>query len=607
MLKGKLRDKMKLKQRQKKISKILRRAIALVLVVTVCLQANMIPAKTTYRISQESLLLNKGSSQKLTIVNAPSNAKIKWSTSNKFAVSVSKGVVKGLQYGTATITAKYKKKYYYCRVTVPDSSKKITPNTYSVNILEGKTFQLTATSAKKVYYHSQNQHIATVNSNGLITGVNPGTTKIILRSSKDSVECSVTVAANKLNLLAVDNSESRTTTTIRRLTKKNNIRYERINWAKNKTIRFKIANLDERNIKKCVWSTSNGTILTTPKSSESKIVAEAKTVNPGDANVIATVTNNNGSVTEYSNTVHVSNPVINTNNLILLGSNAGPDRLQYISFTGLSQYSKVTWTLPSTTKIKTNIYRNKIALSGDVPESGIIQATVDGKTYNVTYTVYNPIFNQLPAYIIKGKTAKINIGNIGTIQPTYTSRNKSIATVAADGTITGKKSGVTYVDVKIGNYSFAYRVEVAAKGMKKIIDRATYIVNKWKYSQKKRMKKKYYDCSSLVWKGYKAYKSYQKKLGSKTWAKSAGELFDYLKQKKKIVYYGYLGCDYMKPGDLIFYGDYNSAVQYSTPGRTLNIYHVAMYAGNGRVVEKGGQPINYNNLNHVVGIGRVVN
>ena len=70
---------------------------------------------------------------------------------------------------------------------------------------------------------------------------------------------------------------------------------------------------------------------------------------------------------------------------------------------------------------------------------------------------------------------------------------------------------------------------------------------------------------------------------------------------------GYLGYDYMKPGDLIFYGDYDSAVQYSTPGRTLNIYHVAMYAGNARVVEKGGQPINYNNLGHVVGIVRVVN
>ena len=176
-----------------------------------------------------------------------------------------------------------------------------------------------------------------------------------------------------------------------------------------------------------------------------------------------------------------------------------------------------------------------------------------------------------------------------------------------DGTVIGKGAGVTIVDAKIGNYSFGFRVEVAAKGMKKIIERADYIVNNWKYSQSKRMKDGFYDCSSLVWKGYKAYKDYQEKLGSKTQAFCAADLFDYLKSKNQIVYMGYLGYDYMKPGDLIFYGDYDSAVQYSTPGRTLNIYHVAMYAGNARVVEKGGQPINYNNLGHVVGIGRVVN
>ena len=84
------------------------------------------------------------------------------------------------------------------------------------------------------------------------------------------------------------------------------------------------------------------------------------------------------------------------------------------------------------------------------------------------------------------------------------------------------------------------------------------------------------------------------------------EFFDYLKEKNQIVYYGFIDIDDMKPGDLIFYGDYNAAVKYSTPGRTLNIYHVSMYAGAGKVVEKGGQTINYNNISHIVGIGRVV-
>ncbi|EKC69143.1 hypothetical protein OBE_04555, partial [human gut metagenome] len=32
--------------------------------------------------------------------------------------------------------------------------------------------------------------------------------------------------------------------------------------------------------------------------------------------------------------------------------------------------------------------------------------------------------------------------------------------------------------------------------------------------------------------------------------------FDYLKEKNQIVYYGFIDIDDMKPGDLIFYGDY---------------------------------------------------
>lgn len=511
---------MKQRQQKKKRNSIARGAVALLLIMTLCLQPENIPADVTYQMSNESLCLNKGASYRLTIVNAPANAKIKWRTSNKFAVSVKKGVIKALNYGTAVITARYKKKYYTCNVTVPDSGRTITANATAVSIVEGKTFQLTATSAKKVYFHSQNKHIARVNGSGLITGINPGTTKIILRTKRARRECVVTVTADVMNMMT-------------------SVNHENVN-------------------------------------------------NP-------------------SQTAQTSAPVINTKNIVLLGSNAGENRLQYISFSGLSGDSVVQWTLPENTTLQTTVYRNKIALLGTVPENGIIQAQVDGKTYHVAYTVYNPTFHPFPSYIVKGKTAKINIEGLGLIQPVYTSRNKSIATVEADGTVLAKKSGVTYVDVRIGNYSFSYRVEVAAVGMRRIINRATYIVNNWKYSQRKRMKRKYYDCSSLVWKGYKKYRKYHRKLGSNSWALPAGSLFDYLNEKKQIVYYGYLGCDCLKPGDLIFYGDYDYAVKYSTPGRTLDIYHVAMYAGNGRVVEKGGQPIDYNNLDHVVGIGRVVN
>ena len=577
------------------------------MVITLCNVPYKAKAATTYSMSTSAITLLKGKKHKLKIVNAPKNAKIKWKTSNKFAVTVSKkGKLKAVNYGTATIKATYKKKNYYCQVTVPDSSKRVTLNTYNVSLVEGSTYQLQPTSAKTVKYFSNNDHIATVNANGLIKAHNPGTVAIAAENSEGYATCTVTVTPNTENQIALDNSVSKKTTAIRRLTTKNNIKYERITWAKNKTIRFKIANLDSDNVKKCVWSTEDDEILSKPNNDSNVIVAGAKTGTTGKTTITATVTDKTGRTTTYNNTVYVTKPGINTKNLVLMGPNMGANRQQYISFSGMSKYSKITWDMSHAPHVSIVKYHNKASIVGNKAGSGVIKATVDGKKYNVNYTVYNPTFKSIKAVLAKKKTTTIKIDGITGLTPTYKSRNTAVATVDANGKIKGKGSGVTFVDVKLGSYTKTYRVEVAATGMKTIISKAQKIVNTWKYNQGKRMQYGYYDCSSLVWKGYQVYKNYNKKLGSTSWAYTAGELFDYLKGKNQIVYYGYIGYNYMKPGDLIFYGDYNSAVMYSTPGRTLDIYHVSMYAGNGKVVEKGGKTINYNNIKHIVGIGRVV-
>ena len=577
------------------------------MVITLCNVPYKAKAATTYSMSTSAITLLKGKKHKLKIVNAPKNAKIKWKTSNKFAVTVSKkGKLKAVNYGTATIKATYKKKNYYCQVTVPDSSKRVTLNTYNVSLVEGSTYQLQPTSAKTVKYFSNNDHIATVHANGLIKAHNPGTVAIAAENSEGYATCTVTVTPNEENQTALDNSVSKKTTAIRRLTTKNNIKYERITWAKNKIIRFKIANLDSDNVKKCVWSTQDDEILSKPNNDSNVIVAGAKTGTTGKTTITATVTDKTGKTTTYNNTVYVTKPGINTKNLVLMGPNMGANRQQYISFSGMSKYSKITWDMSHAPHVSIVKYHNKASIVGNKAGSGVIKATVDGKKYNVNYTVYNPTFKSIKAVLAKKKTTTIKIDGITGLTPTYKSRNTAVATVDANGKIKGKGSGVTFVDVKLGSYTKTYRVEVAATGMKTIISKAQKIVNTWKYNQGKRMQYGYYDCSSLVWKGYQVYKNYNKKLGSTSWAYTAGELFDYLKGKNQIVYYGYIGYNYMKPGDLIFYGDYNSAVMYSTPGRTLDIYHVSMYAGNGKVVEKGGKTINYNNTKNIVGIGRVV-
>ena len=380
-----------------------------------------------------------------------------------------------------------------------------------------------------------------------------------------------------------------------------------VSQAKGQNFTVMVDGIDESNVKSCKWSVGNSDVVSKLSAvSGSKLKATLKAVNEGKVNITAKVTYKNKNVVTYTNTIYVSNPETEVQKLIVYGTALGNERQQYISFKGLGEHSTITWTNSNKKCATLTTYEKKAAVLGTKPGTGTITANVDGKVFNIKYTVVNPTVNNLKAVIKKGEKVQFPIlGDTGTV-PEFTSRNESVATVSGDGIVKGVNSGVTYVDVKIGNIHKSYRIEVYAKGMYKIVNRAMYIVNHWKYSQPKRMRKGYYDCSALVWKGYKSYKHYNKKLGSGSYAKTAASLFDYLKEKNQIVYYGFIDIDDMKPGDLIFYGDYNAAVKYSTPGRTLNIYHVSMYAGAGKVVEKGGQTINYNNISHIVGIGRVV-
>ena len=73
--------------------------------------------KKTIRVTETSLTMNSIQSQiiKLTRTNAK---KVRWSTSNKKIAKVSKGRIRAKKPGTVTITAKYKKKKYKCKVTV---------------------------------------------------------------------------------------------------------------------------------------------------------------------------------------------------------------------------------------------------------------------------------------------------------------------------------------------------------------------------------------------------------------------------------------------------------------------------------------------------------
>lgn len=75
--------------------------------------------KKTVQLNKKAFTLTVGSTQKLTLKNAPKNKTVTWKSSNKKIATVTrKGSVTAKKQGKATITAKVGKKKCTCKVTV---------------------------------------------------------------------------------------------------------------------------------------------------------------------------------------------------------------------------------------------------------------------------------------------------------------------------------------------------------------------------------------------------------------------------------------------------------------------------------------------------------
>lgn len=139
----------------------------------------------------------RGFSSKLSGTAKPT-ATISYSSSNtKVATVDSKGNVKGVKKGTATITAKANGIAKTCEVKVEDPKLDITKS--SASVVEGKTITLkktTTPSDATVNWKSSDTKIATVDSTGKVTGKKAGTVTITasLENASDITDtCTVTV------------------------------------------------------------------------------------------------------------------------------------------------------------------------------------------------------------------------------------------------------------------------------------------------------------------------------------------------------------------------------------------------------------------------------
>ena len=163
------------------------------------------------KFPQDNISIKKGDELGLVVEVIPSelaSSKLTWTSSDPSIVSVDEnGVIKGLKEGTATITVTSPNgKTAIVKVTVVTDEVKVdkiilTPSSLSLNVGDSK--QVSAkiepenATNRELVWTSSNPSVATVDDKGVIKGVNPGTTTIIVKTKDGTVveEITVTVLA----------------------------------------------------------------------------------------------------------------------------------------------------------------------------------------------------------------------------------------------------------------------------------------------------------------------------------------------------------------------------------------------------------------------------
>lgn len=154
----------------------------------------------TVKLNKTSVSVNAGKTVKLTLKGTTSKNKVVWSSSNTRVATVSGGTVKGVGGGTATITATVYGVRYNCKVTV----LQVKLNVPKTSLDAGTSMKCTLSGAKgKVTWSSSNKSVASVASNGTVSGKKAGTVKITAKNNKIKYTATIKVRSLSLNTTSV--------------------------------------------------------------------------------------------------------------------------------------------------------------------------------------------------------------------------------------------------------------------------------------------------------------------------------------------------------------------------------------------------------------------
>lgn len=396
----------------------------------------------------------------ITPKNATENDLIFTSSDSSVATVNQSGVIQGLKEGNAIITVSssnglakdttYVSVYKKGASTVVDGEpiktdnypKSLTVSPQSLNLKLGGSSQLIASvlpekSNNQISWSSTNSRVATVDSNGLVSAVGMGSATIIARTIND--------ITYNINVLVGNYSKE-----LRSILVTTNYITLAVSNSKQLAVAFTPSDASNKNV---FWTSSNPSVATVDK------YGVVKAISPGST--IIKATSEDGG---YTDTATIE--VVNYDNIIEEKSIAF-DSSSYTVGIG-STKSLIPIITPSNATFKSVRFESSNPSIATVDENGVVRGLKEG-TVSITATTNRNrlkatttiIVKYINATSVKVNTTNVNLGKnetftlVATVLPSdatnkkvsYSVSNSNIATIDANGIITGKNTGTTTITI----------------------------------------------------------------------------------------------------------------------------------------------------------------
>lgn len=442
-------------------------------------------------LNKTELSFNKiGASEKLTatVLPAEANANVIWSSSNEAVAKVAAdGTVTAAADGTATITATAGGKSAVCNVivkTTPDivevASLALSKSALSFDTI-GASETLTAAilpanaTDKSVTWTSSNSNVAAV-VNGTVKAAGNGTAVITAKAGNKTALCNVTVSqkATKISL------------------NKSSLTFKKIGASEKLTAAVEPSAAADKSV---TWSTSNSKVATVSNGTVKAAGNGTATITAKAANGLKAECKVTVSQASEKVTIEISNQTVSGKTLSVKKGKTYTLKAEVSPSSTASANKKIKWST-SNKKIATVTSAGKVKIVGKGTVK-ITAKTADNKSATVTFKASTKKVRISKVTLKADKKTvvagtKVNLK--ATVTPvtadntklTWTSSNKSVATVSSKGVVTTKKAGNVTITAKAKDGSgkkATVKIKVTAPSKTKITSvknsKAKTAVIKW--------------------------------------------------------------------------------------------------------------------------------